>query len=130
MKWIALVAFVGLAACATPPDDLTKPIVIDSKPIERPALSLPPVDKYNALPVQWIVVTPENVEQIFSEMRSKGQAPALFALTENGYENISINTQQALRVIMQQQAIIDGYQQYYVRVDRNIQTHNNAINTR
>lgn len=128
MKWIALVALVALAACNTP-EETTRPIVISSQPIDRPALNLPPVDEFNARPVEWVVVTPDNVDQVFADMQARGEAPALFGVNEQGYENIAVNNQQALRVIMQQQAVIQGYREYYVRVDRNIRTHNDSIRT-
>ena len=126
MKWVALVALVALAACNTPPDDRS-PVVIQSQPIERPALNLPTVDPYNARDVEWVVITPDNADRIFQEMRDKGQAPALFGVDERGYENISVNTAESLRVIMQQQAVIDGYRAYYLRVNRNIEQHNSSL---
>lgn len=126
MKWLASIPLVlVLAACAsndTPAP--TRPIVIDSQPIERPNLTLPPVDRYNAQDVEWIIVTPENAEDVFARLDREGRAASLFAVTEQGYENLAINIREALRVIQQQQAVIDSYQEYYIRVDSQIAQHN------
>lgn len=127
MKYIAMVGLLLLAACDTP-EPTTKPIVIQSQPIQRPALTLPPVDPFRARDVEWVVITPENADEVFQRMQAQGQAPALFGVAERGYENISINTAESLRVILQQQAVIDGYREYYLRVDRNLAQHNSTLN--
>jgi hypothetical protein len=121
MKYIAAFLIMSLVGCtsnATPkPID---PVVIQREAIDRPILNLPPVDRLTARNVKWTIVTPDNMEQVFADMTARGEAPALFSVTATGYENISINTQEALRVIVQQQAVIDGYQVYYIRADGNI----------
>lgn len=128
MKYIAMAGvMLFLAACDTPELE-TKPIVIQSQPIQRPALNLPPVDPFRARDVEWVVITPENADRIFQEMEARGEAPALFGVDERGYENIAVNTQESLRVILQQQAVIDGYRAYYLRVNRTIEQHNSSLN--
>lgn len=129
MKYLTLLAaaFV-LAACQSAPyEEIPRPVVVQSAPIDRPALDLPTIDPLNAREVQWIVVTPENVDQVFQRMRSQGKAPALFAVDERGYENISINTQESLRVILQQQSVIEGYREYYLVVNQRIEAHNRSV---
>lgn len=124
---IALVGLLALAACATPDPEPTKPVVIQSEPIARPNLNLPNVDRYTARPVEWIIVTPENVDEVFAEMEARGEDPVLFGVNDEGYENIALNTQESLRVILQQQAVIDGYREYYVAADGSIREHNSNI---
>lgn len=124
MRWIFVIAFLAAAACSPTSVEQPAPVVIQSKPIERPSLNLPEVDTFRARNVDWVVVTPDNVDSVFADLEAQGRAPALFGVTEEGYENISLNNRDALRVIMQQKAVIRGYQQYYIRVDRNISNHN------
>jgi hypothetical protein len=119
MRWIVIAALVILTACVKP-QEFVAPIVIKSEPIDRPRVILPSVDRFAAMPVEWIIVTPDNVAQVFSDMRAKGEVPVLFTVSTTGYENIAINSQGALRVIVQQQAVIDGYQVYYIRTDNTI----------
>lgn len=127
MKYSLLITALLLSACAAPVTDSPQKVVIQRDPIERPVLTLPPVDKYVANPVNWIIVTPENVDEVFAEITKSGKPAALFALTDSGYENIVINTQSSLRVILQQRAQIDGYRRYYVTTDRNIQEFNSQF---
>jgi hypothetical protein len=126
MKWIAIAAFAILTACTEPQEDV-QTVVIQSEPIDRPRLILPPVDRFTARPVEWTIVTPDNVEQVFADMKARGEAPALFVVTERGYENIATNVQESLRIIIQQQAQIDGYRRYYVITDGNIQEYNTSL---
>jgi hypothetical protein len=129
MKYLILTAAVlTLAACQTAPfETIPRPVVVQAPPIERPPLNLPTIDPLNARDVQWVVVTPNNVDEVFREMTARGQAPALFAVDERGYENIAINTQESLRVILQQQSVIEGYREYYLVVNQRIQAHNQAV---
>jgi len=122
MKWLILSALI-LTGC-TEATTAVRPIVIDSKPIERTELVLPNVDRYKARDVNWTIITPENAEEIFAELERQGKPLVLFGLTKDGYEGLSINTKEALRIILQQQAVIDGYRAYYVRTDDKIATHN------
>jgi hypothetical protein len=124
MKWLILASAIFVVGCSTPTPDPVRPIVIDSQPITRPSLTLPLVDRYNARNVEWIIITPENAEEVFSDISQTGKPVVVFALTEEGYENISLNTSEALRVILQQQSVIDGYRAYYIRVDGSIAAHN------
>jgi len=126
MKWFVTIPFVLLmGACASNNDPVTaRPITIDSQPIDRPDLVLPPVDRYNARDLEWIIVTPDNAEQVFSRLDREGRDGALFALTAQGYENLSINIREALRIIRQQQAVIEGYKEYYILVNSRITEHN------
>tara|TARA_R110000851_G_scaffold252842_2_gene405307 strand:- start:891 stop:1271 length:381 start_codon:yes stop_codon:yes gene_type:complete len=123
MKWIVIAALAILTACTAPQEAVT-PIVIKNEPIDRPRLIVPSVDRFAAMPVKWTIVTPSNVEQVFADMQAKGTPLALFVVTARGYENIAINTQGALSVIVQQQAVIDGYQVYYIQTDKTISKFN------
>jgi ABC-type glycerol-3-phosphate transport system substrate-binding protein len=126
MTWIVIAALAILTAC-TEPQEAVKTVVIQSEPIDRPHLILPSVDRFTASPVEWTIVTPGNVEQVFADMQSAGDAPALFVVNERGYENIASNIQESLRIIMQQQAQLDGYRRYYVVADSRIQEHNTSL---
>ncbi len=69
-------------------------------------------------PIQWIIITPENQETVFSQLKEARKPASLFGLSSNGYEDISRNINDIRRYIEQQEAIILAYQNYYVRADR------------
>ena len=122
---VSLVFAAFITGCASTQTRPVERVEIKTTPIERPELTLPSVDRFTARDVNWIIITPENAEEVFASLQAQGSPVALFGLTDTGYENISINTQESLRIILQQQAVINGYQEYYLQADQAIETHNN-----
>jgi hypothetical protein len=122
---VAIVIAILLTGC-TPVELPTpvKPVVLKRIPIPRTPLNLPTIDKVVSETVEWTIVTPDNVDEIFASMIANGNPPALFTVTSEGYENIAINTQGSLRVILQQKAVIKGYHTYYILSENSIVTYN------
>lgn len=116
---------LSISACSSSPTPITN---IRTTPIERPTLILPETTSLNSRQVEWKVVTPENIDSIFAEMTASGKTPVLFALTTNGYENVSLNMSEIARLIKEQNAIILAYKNYYEKADNAIATNNIAAN--
>lgn len=125
---LSLALILGLAACSTEVPNEVKPITIRTEPLKRPGLTLPPVDRFRARRVEWIIITPDNANEVFAQLESRGQPIVLFGVTETGYENIALNTAESLRIIVQQQAVIAGYERYYLEADSIISEHNQSVN--
>lgn len=89
------------------------PVEIITVTEPRPNIVLPKVDEFRARNVEWIVVTPENVEQVFNDLKDKNMSVVLFSLSDTGYENISLNMADIIKLIQQQQSIIAAYERYY-----------------
>jgi len=100
---------ISLAACSTKPQQ----IEISAKPIEKPTLTLPPVDEINMRNVEWIVINEDNVDAVIAKLNSEGKAFALYALTGEGYGNLGLNFSDIRALVQQQQAIIAAYEGYY-----------------
>lgn len=75
--------------------------------------------------VDYIVITPENAEEIFAQLQESGEAVVLFAVTEKGYQNLSLNMAEILEVLSQQNAVIAAYEDYYVETTNTINEFNN-----
>ncbi len=88
------------------------PIQITSRPAERPPLVLPPVDTLTMRPVEWTIVTQDNIDEVFAQLEANGQNLALFALTADGYENLGLNFSDIRQLVQQQRAIIVAYENY------------------
>lgn len=88
-------------------------IQVSAKPVEKPELVLPYADPIKTRDVQWIIITPDNYEQVFSELQKSGSPVVLFGLTSKGYENLSLNIGDIRAYIQQQKAIIVAYEGYY-----------------
>ena len=110
-----------LAACSNP---LPQLINVSAKPIEKPTLTLPPVDEINLRPVEWIIINESNLDEKVAELKAGGRPLAMFVLTGDGYENLGINFSDIRALVQQQQAIIVAYQNYYQQAET---TMNNAV---
>ena len=105
---------IGLAACSTQPQQ----IEISSKPIEKPTLSLPPVDELNMRNVEWIVINQDNIDVVMQRLQSEGKPFALYSLTGDGYGNLGLNFSDIRALVQQQQAIIAAYEGYYEQAEQ------------
>ena len=107
---LGFMMIISLAACSgTKP----QPIEISTKPVEKPTLTLPPVDELNMRKVEWIVINENNVDAVMERLQSEGKAFALYALTGEGYGNLGLNFSDIRALVQQQQAIIAAYEGYY-----------------
>lgn len=88
-------------------------IVVSSKPLDKPELTLPSVDELQLRPVEWIIITEANLEQRLEELRASGQPIAIFGITGEGYENLGLNFSDIRALVQQQQEIIVAYENYY-----------------
>lgn len=108
-----------------------KPITITeikSNIINRPNLILPQTTPIDTKSVNWKVVTPENVDKIFEDMKNSNQEMVLFALTTSGYENVSLNMSEIMRLLIEKDAIIVAYKNYYEQADKAIEQNNSQTN--
>jgi len=90
-----------------------KPIEIQTKAVERTRLNLPDPTPIKANPVEWIVVTPENAEEVWKRLREKNVDLVLFAITDDGYEQLSVSMAELRNFIAQQRQVIIKYKEYY-----------------
>lgn len=81
--------------------------------VPRPEPIVPPIDQLQLRDVEWIVITPDNVDEVFQKIQTSGSELALFALSVDGYENLSLNINDIRSVMQQQQQIIAIYKKQY-----------------
>ena len=103
----------GLVLALTACSQLPQQIEVSTKPLDKPELTLPPVDEIRQRNVDWVVINIENMEEKIAELTATGQPLALFVLTGEGYENLSLNFSDIRALVQQQQAIIVAYENYY-----------------
>jgi hypothetical protein len=111
MKYLLLASGLFLVACGSTPIEEVKPVEIRTVEVPRPAPIVPAVDQLRLRPVNWIVITPDNIEESFAKIQS-GEV-VLFAVTTQGYENIALNLSDIRAMIEQQKKIIAIYQTQY-----------------
>lgn len=111
IKYLLLSSSLFLVACGSPQIEEVKPVEIRTVEVSRPAPIVPSVDQLRLRPVNWIVITPANIEESFAKIQS-GEV-VLFAVTAQGYENIALNLSDIRAMIEQQKKIIAIYQSQY-----------------
>ena len=72
--------------------------------------SPPPI---KARELQWFVVTPENIEQVWKKLEEEKVDLVLFALTDDGYQELAMTMAELRKHIANQRAIIIKYKEYY-----------------
>ncbi len=63
--------------------------------------------------IKWVVITPENAEQVWAKMKEENKDLVLFGLSDDGYEQLSINMAEIRSFIDKQRLIIIKYKEYY-----------------
>ena len=106
---ISVLFFTLLLNACSKPEVAPEPIPVIVKTIEitRPAPIVPEVDQLNLRPINWVVITPENINDTFAKMKT-GEV-VLFALTKDGYENLALNLSDVRSNIQQYKQIIAVY---------------------
>jgi hypothetical protein len=116
---IVLLPFVMmLGACAKQVEIVKEPYTVErvvtrTVPVKTPKPQVPSVDTLDLRDVQWKIVTPDNIDEVFAAMKARGEEPVLFAITTNGYENLSLNMSDLRASIAQHQRVIAVYEDSY-----------------
>ena len=106
---IALVAICGLflTGCNETVKVLDKPVLVEKAELVLP--TTPPVSQSE---MTWTIITPENFLQKIKELEGK-QDVVYYALTAQGYQNLSMNIAELRKYIQNQNAVIAAYKEYY-----------------
>jgi hypothetical protein len=81
--------------------------------VERIPLNLRDPSPIQPRTPRWIIITPENADKVWAELESKKSNLVLFALTDKGYEELSVTMVEIRNFINMQRQIIIKYKEYY-----------------
>jgi hypothetical protein len=90
-----------------------KPIEITTKAAEKTPLDIANPDPLKLKPMEWVVMTPANQEEIFAKLETDGNDPVVFALTADGYQALAVTIAELRNLINTQRNIIIKYKEYY-----------------
>jgi PBP1b-binding outer membrane lipoprotein LpoB len=124
---IFIIATLFLAGCSTTP----RVLEVSAVPIDKPQLILPDVDKLELKEIEWIVINEANVQEVWKRISDDKKDVVLFGLTDDGYEQLSINLSDIMTLIQQQKAIIVAYRNYYEEANEaldNANSQNKKVN--
>ena len=118
-RWLtlttSLLLVTSLTGCASFSlfGEREKPIQITTKAAEKTPLDIPNPDPLRLKPLEWVVVTPANQEEIFARLEAGGNDPVVFALTADGYQALAVTIAELRNLINTQRNIIIKYKEYY-----------------
>lgn len=69
--------------------------------------------------LKFIIVTEENVAQVFQQLKDQGADPVFFALTDDGYAQLALTIAEVRNLIAAQRSIIIKYKEYYEPTQKN-----------
>ena len=125
---LLILIIILISACGVRQPEPITITEIKSNTINRPNLILPQTTPINTRNVDWKIITPENIDKIFEDMKNANQEMVLFALTTSGYKNVSLNMAEIMRLLIEKDAIIVAYKNYYEQADKAIEQNNLQTN--
>jgi hypothetical protein len=90
-----------------------KPLEVTTVVREKTPLALSDPEPLKTGPMTWVIVTPDNVQGIWERMERDGETQVLFALTDDGYQQLAVTIAQLRNLIATQRQIILRYREYY-----------------
>ena len=105
------VAVLFLVGCSSTPK--VKEIAITSTAIEKLPLSIPNPQPLELQEVEWIIVTEENIEEVWQLLKDKNEGIALFALRHGDYERLALNIKDIRAQLGEYVIILKKYRDYY-----------------
>ena len=105
---IATALLLTLSGCST-----IKPLEVFSRPIEKTPLNLSDPKEIELDKVKFRLITEQNAEKVFKDLKEKNIDPVLIGLTDNDYEKLSLNMNKIRNYIIQYQYILNEYRKYY-----------------
>ena len=112
LRWLTLTTFlllaINLTACSS-----VKRVEIVAKPVDRTKLALIQPAPIKTKPFQRVVITPQNVEEVFAKMQERNDNLVLFALADDGYKSLALNIAEGRNFMNTQRETILKYKEYY-----------------
>lgn len=102
-----MMSLLLISGCSVPNVEPVQSVEVRTVEVSKPAPIVPSVDQLKLREVKWVVLTPDNVDQKFKEI-TNGEM-VFFALTKDGYENLSLNLSDVRSNIEQYKRIIAVY---------------------
>ena len=100
-----------LSGCSMTPK--VKEVAITTTAVEKLPLSLSNPQPLELQEVDWIIVTEENIEEVWQLLRDKNEGVALFALRHGDYERLALNIKDIRATIGEYVVVLKQYKEYY-----------------
>ena len=102
-----------LVGCATNKVQ-PEPKVVIQKVIEKKLpLNIANPEPLNLDHVEWVIVTRENIDEVWAQIQADNEGVALFALRHGDYERLALNIADIRKLIGEYVIILKQYKEYY-----------------
>ena len=105
---------IFLTSCAG-----VKTLEVFTKEVERAPLNLESPQTPKMENINWVIITSENADEVFAKLKEDGKDQVLFGLSDDDYELIAKNFAQIRAYIIQQNATLEKYKEYYEPTETN-----------
>lgn len=90
-----------------------KELVVRTKPVEKPKLSISLPSPVKMEPLEWVVITDKNYKDVIEQVKDINGVVFLVAMDEKNYKALAMNNARLLRYIREEKAVIAAYKKYY-----------------
>ena len=105
---VSLILITSLTSCSG-----VKQLEIFKTEVEREKLNLKKPPPLELEQLQWIIITSENAEEVFTRLEEAGIDPVLFGLTDKDFELLAKNFARIRNQLKITNDLLDKYKEYY-----------------
>ena len=105
---LSLTLIMSLTSCSG-----VKQLEIFKTEVEREKLNLKKPTPLELEQLQWIIITSDNAEEVFTRLEEAGIDPVLFGLTDKDFELLAKNFARIRNQLKITNDLLDKYKEYY-----------------
>ena len=105
---VSLILITSLTCCSG-----VKQLEIFKTEVEREKLNLKKPTPLELEQLQWIIITSNNADEVFTRLEEAGIDPVLFGLTDKDFELLAKNFARIRNQLKITNDLLDKYKQYY-----------------
>ena len=105
---VSLILITSLTSCSG-----VKQLEIFKTEVEREKLNLKKPTPLELEQLQWIIITSDNAEEVFTRLEDAGIDPVLFGLTDKDFELLAKNFARIRNQLKITNDLLDKYKEYY-----------------
>ena len=103
-----------LVGCASnPPAEPTAKVVIQKVIEKKLPLNIHDPEPLELADVEWVIVTRENIDEVWAQIEADNEGVALFALRHGDYERLALNIADIRAQLGEYVIILKRYREYY-----------------
>ena len=114
-KLIILLPVIALflVGCASNPVEPTQKVVIQKVIEKKLPLNIHDPEPLALEHIEWVIVTRENIDEVWAQIEGDNEGVALFALRHGDYERLALNIAEIRAQLGEYVIILKRYREYY-----------------